>query len=167
MLDRGRHDPLAGKVILAALGPLAIARCGGERVMVDELLGELAIVIGEIWDGGLGASRRRIANRLLDRAWGRIRLVSRRRQLGFSCDPALIAVKVRDRSPDPADVAVERVAIDGLIEVLSSPLHTTLAKAWNVAVALADKPGRTPSEQSRLKYARLILRRSGMEQRVA
>ena len=68
LLDRGRHDPLAGKVILAALGPLAIARCGGERVMVDELLGELAIVIGEIWDGGLGASHRRIANRLLDRA---------------------------------------------------------------------------------------------------
>ena len=79
----------------------------------------------------------------------------------------LIAFKVRDRSPDPADVAAERLAIDDLLQTLADPLHLALAKAWNTAVALTDKKGRTSGEQQRLKYARQILRRSGLDRLVA
>jgi hypothetical protein len=47
LVTRAQGDEQAASVVVVALLPLALARCRGGRAQVDELIGELAIVIRE------------------------------------------------------------------------------------------------------------------------
>jgi hypothetical protein len=162
LLARSGHDPLAVSTIAVALCPLALRRCADRRDRVDELVGELVIAVGEAAAGGLPPSRRprRMANRLLDRAWGRVRLPARRVTEPVVHDPVRLGTGLADRGPAPETVAVERVALGELRRFLAAPGHGSLARAWNTAVSLAEAEERSRADRIRLSYARKVLRRS-------
>jgi hypothetical protein len=77
LVRHARSDAQTASTAIVALLPLAKARCARGRGQVDELLGDLAIVIGEASCGCVTSHR--VANRLVDRAWARVR---RREQRG-------------------------------------------------------------------------------------
>jgi hypothetical protein len=169
LLRAADRQGYAVEIVIVALLPLALSRCRHSRDRVDELIGELAIVIAEAAREGLPASRRRVANILLDRAWGRAREPARRVREPVVMDGLDLGWRLVDRSPDPADVAVDRVMLDGLAERLRARAssHASVVRAWNVAVSLADAEERSSSDRIRLKYARQVLRRSFAAEQVA
>jgi hypothetical protein len=154
-------DDRAAATLVVALLPLSLSRCAGSRDRVDELIGELAIVIAEAAISGLPPSRRRLANVLLDRAWARVRVPARRVREPVVADPVDLG-RLVDPQPDPADVAVGRVALEGLVRSMATAesWQATTVRAWNTAVALAEVEQRTYAERIRLKYARKVLRRA-------
>jgi hypothetical protein len=162
LVRAARHDQLAVEVVIVGLLPLALSRCGRASERVDELIGELAIVVAEAARDGLPPSGRRIANVLLDRAWGRVRRPARRVHEIVSTDAVELGWRLIDRDPDPADLAVNRVVLEELRQSLGAhrSSHRATIRAWNVAVSLADAEVKSTSDRCRLKYARQVLRRS-------
>jgi hypothetical protein len=169
LVARAPRDERAACMVIVALLPLALARCNGGRAQIDELIGELAIVIGEVATDGLRPSSRRLANRLLDRAWGQVRRPTRRIRRPLVCDPADLESRVVDRRADPAEAAAQRVDLERTVRWLSlaGPAYGATARAWDTAVSLAEAVERTPSDRARLKYARRVLRRSPVAHLVA
>jgi hypothetical protein len=162
LLHVGAADDRAVETLIVALLPLALSRCGGSRDRVDELIGELAIVIAEAAVSGLPPSSRRLANVLLDRAWAQVRLPARRVREPVVADPVEFNWRLVDPGPDPSEVAVGRVALEGLVQSMASAKawQATTVRAWNTAVTLAGLEQRTYAERIRLKYARKVLRRA-------
>jgi hypothetical protein len=169
LLQAGRDDEYAVEMVVVALMPLLLSRCVGSSDRVDEMIGELAIVIGEAGRHGLPPSDRRVANVLLDRAWGRVRRAAQRVHEAVATDPLDLGWSVVDRALDPAEVAVGRVALEELLRSLESRRrsHRATVRAWNLAVGLADLEERSRSDRVRLKYARRVLRRSFVADQVA
>jgi hypothetical protein len=155
-------DSRAVATLIVALLPLSLSRCARSRDRVDELIGEMAIVIADAAVSGLPPSRRRLANVLLDRAWAQVRLPARRVREPVVADPVEFGWRLVDPGPDPADVAVGRVALEGLVRsmVTAAPWQATTVRAWNTAVALAGREQRSYAERIRMKYARKVLRRA-------
>ena len=161
---------MASEVILAALIPFVLARCVGRSDRVDEFLAELAIVIGEERKAGvLRSTTRRVANQLLDRAWGRVRLPARRVHQPISVDPVRLYRRLLAVEPDPADLAVELVDLATANDLVASRRRSDAAvdRAWTTALQLIDVEGRTERERQQLNYARRILRQSIGPQKVA
>lgn len=170
LLEADTQQETASEVILAALVPFVLARCVGRPDRVDEFLAELAIVIGEERQGGiLRSTTRRVANQLLDRAWGRVRLPARRVHQPIAVDPVRLHRRLLAAEPDPADIAVERVdlasAYDQVVALRRS--DTAVDRAWKTAAQLIDVEGRTERERQQLNYARRILRQSIGREKVA
>jgi hypothetical protein len=162
LVRAARRDPHAVEATVVALLPLALSRCRGSQDRADELIGELVIVIAEAAQRGLPLSPRRVANVLVDRAWGRVRGPSRRVRQPVMVDPVELGWRLVDRGPDPADVAISRMMLDALVQAVRAKASSqaATARAWNVAVSLADVESRSVSDRVRLKYARRVLRRS-------
>lgn len=170
LLEADTQQETATEVILAALVPFVLARCLGRPDRVDEFLAELAIVIGEERQGGiLRSTTRRVANQLLDRAWGRVRLPARRVHQPIAVDPVRLHRRLLAAEPDPADLAVERVdlasAYDEMVVLRRS--DTAVDRAWKTAAQLIDVEGRTERQRQQLNYARRILRQSTSREKVA
>jgi hypothetical protein len=159
-----RGDRRAVAVVVVALLPLALGRCGRSAVggRADDLVAELALAIVEASERSLDGSTRRIANVLLDRAWAELRRPARRTTEATPADPADLSRILVDAQPDPADVALARVQLDGLLHRLATAgrAHSKTIRAWNTAVALADRDERSEAERYQLKYARTVLRRT-------
>ncbi len=155
-------DDRAVATLVVGLLPLSLRRCAGSRDRVDELIGALAIVIAEAAVSGVPPSRRRLANVLLDRAWAQVRLPSRRVREPVVTDPVEFGWRLVDPGPDPAEVAVGRVALEGLMRSMASAeaWQATTMRAWNTAVALAGVEQRSYPQRIRMKYARKVLRRA-------
>jgi hypothetical protein len=167
LVRRARCDPVAASTAIVALSPLAMARCTKGRLQVDDLLGELAMVIGDgVVDSVAGL---RLANRLVDRAWGRLRRYEYRSRRWCPCDPVGMERSLADDGADLADAAATRVDLERAIRWLSvaGPAHRTTSRAWNTAVSLSTSGERSPSARWRLKYARQQLRRSPVSNLVA
>jgi len=162
LVRRSPTDEWVASLVVVALLPLALARCRKGRAQVDELIGELAIAIGEAAIEGLEPSQRRVANCLLDRAWGRVRRPARRAHHPAVCDPRDLEWMIVDDRHDPADVAVQRADFDRTARWLAAAdgAHRSTVRAWNTAVSLAETDERSPQDRARLKYARRVLRRS-------
>jgi len=170
LLEVGAQQQTAGEVILASLVPFVLARCAGRPDRVDEFMAELAIVIGEERVAGvLRSTTRRVANQLLDRAWGRVRLPARRVHQPIAVDPVRLHRRLLAIEPDPADVAIEHVDLAAAKELLAGCRGSDAAvdRAWRTAVHLIDVDGRTERERQQLNYARRILRQSIGPQKVA
>jgi hypothetical protein len=171
LLARGPDDHDAAETIIVALLPMILGRCSHDRDRVDELVGELAIVVGDYMAGTLtlDGSPRRVANILLDRAWGKVRVPARRVRRNVSADPQLLCRTIVDERTDPERVAVNRVALAAARDSLarSGPGYVSLVRAWNTAVSLIDKDDRDAGERVQLKYARRVLRRCASPDLVA
>lgn len=170
LLEADSQQETASEVILAALVPFVLARCVGRPDRVDEFLAELAIVIGEARQGGiLRSTTRRVANQLLDRAWGRVRLPARRVHQPIAVDPVRLHRRLLAAEPDPAELAVERVDLAAAYDQMAALRRSDAAvdRAWRTAVHLIDVDGRTERERQQLNYARRILRQSIGPQKVA
>ncbi|MCU1390663.1 MAG: hypothetical protein JWL72_4001 [Ilumatobacteraceae bacterium] len=161
LLSVGRDDSVASAVLTVGLIPLTICRCRGRRALVDELVGELALVIGEIRERGVPATDRRLASLLVDRAWDRVRSRGRRSSRVIPVDPAEVQFPDDTSWGDPARVAVNRVVLEAVRAdlVRSASERRPVIDAWNSAVVLSDRPSRTASERDRWKYVRRQLRR--------
>jgi hypothetical protein len=158
-VDRDRY---AVEIVIVALAPLVLSRCRHSPDRADELIGELAIVTAEAARDGLPPSGRRVANVLLDRAWGRVRKPARRVRKPVVIDAVDLGWRLVDREPDPADIADDRIMLDGMAARLRarSSSCTSVVRAWNLALRLADVEEPSASDRIRLKYARQVLRRS-------
>jgi hypothetical protein len=170
LLDVRDRQQTAGELILAALVPFVLTRCVGRPDRVDEFVPELAIVIGEEREARvLRSTTRRVANQLLDRAWGRVRLPARRVNQPIAVDPVRLHRRLLAVEPDPADVAVEHVDLSAANDLLAGCRRSDAAvdRAWRTAVHLIDVDGRTERERQQLNYARRILRQSIGPQKVA
>jgi hypothetical protein len=161
LLEAAPRDVFAVEVVIVALLPLALARVRSSE-HVDEVIGELAIAVGEAAREGLPPSRRRAANVLLDRAWGQVRRPTRRVREPVVVDPVELHRRLIDRDRNPADVAVDRVMLDAVVAALRTEgsFRAPVVRAWNVALSLCDVEDRSESDRIRLKYARQVLRRS-------
>ena len=170
LLDVCDRQQTAGELILAALVPLVLTRCVGRPDRVEEFVAELAIVIGEEREVGvLRSTTRRVANQLLDRAWGRVRLPARRVHQPIAVDPVRLHRRLLAVEPDPADLAIERVDLAAANDLLAGCRRSdaSVDRAWRTAVHLIDVDGRTERERQQLNYARRILRQSIGPQKVA
>ncbi|MDO8392469.1 MAG: hypothetical protein Q7V57_18500 [Actinomycetota bacterium] len=159
----GGNRQTASELILAALVPLVLTRCAGRRDRVEDFLAELAIVIGEEREAGvLRSTTRRVANQLLDRAWGRVRLPARRAHQPVAVDPSRLPHRLIAIEPDPADLAIERVELAAAYSCVARRRNSDAAvdRAWSTAVQLIDVANRTERERQQLNYARRILRQS-------
>lgn len=158
------RDRRAVEVVVVALLPLLLSRYGGRAVRdrVDDLVGELALVVAEATEEGVRGSGRRVANVLVDRTWTAVRRPSRRLMQPVPADPTDLGYFLVDRAPDPAEVAVQRVELEALVRSVAQagPAQAKTVRAWNTAVALADVEGRSEVERYRLRYARKVLRRA-------
>ena len=161
LLSIGRGDAVASAVLMAGLIPFSICRCGGRRALVDELVGELALVIGEIEERGVPTTDRRLASLLVDRSWDRVRSRNRRSTRVIPVDPVEVQFADDTSWGDPARVAVNRVALETVRAdlVRTGSLRRPVIDAWNSAMELADRPSLTGSERDRWKYVRRQLRR--------
>ena len=161
LITGGRDDPLVVSVIVVALLPLLLARCAHDRDRVDEVVGELAIVISEFDSRDFSQWPAKAASRLLDRAWGRIRVPARRIPRLEPFDSLELSNHVIDERADPERVAVNRVALQTVRHRLASSGrgYQSVVRAWNTTVGLVDKDDTSPAERVQLKYARQVLRR--------
>jgi hypothetical protein len=167
LVRRARCDPVAASTAIVSLSPLAMARCTKGRVQVDEFVGELAMVIGDGATDSLPGPR--LANRLVDRAWARLRRYEYRNRRWCPCDPVGLERSLADDGADLADAAATRVDLERAVRWLSvaGPAHSTTSRAWNTAMRLSASGERSRSARWRLKYARQQLRRSAVSNLVA
>lgn len=133
LITRGRDDPVVVTVIVVALLPLLLARCAHDRNRVDELVGELAIVISEFDSRCFSRWPAKAATRLLDRAWGRIRVPARRIQRLEPFDSLELCNHLIDVQADPERVVVNRVALHTVRDNLaaSGRGYQSVVRAWN------------------------------------
>lgn len=153
---------VASLAIIAALMPWGLVRCRADQDRAADLVAELAIVVGEERLSPRPTTGRRLGNVLLDRAWDRVRAPSRRRFQVVPVDPSDRGWDQPGTQSSPEDVVVERLsAWDARAAVIAvDRAGGSLARSWNSALVLFEKPDRTPSEQERWKYVRARLRRS-------
>jgi hypothetical protein len=162
LLEGGaRGDPLVTAVIIAALVPLVLARCRGDRERVDEFVGELALVIATVNTDALNRSRRRVGGVLLDRAWDEVRRPFRRPSPVVPMDPDLLLVTHEPEGRSAEDEALGHLAFpeaDAVVRRIGAERPWVVA-AWTSALELVDLPDRDKVDARRWKYVRNVLQR--------
>jgi hypothetical protein len=164
LLAVGERLDVATLVLAVAAAPLARARCGRDHDRCDLLLTEFALVVAEARVDRPVSVRHRLSL-LLDRSWDRVR---RARPSGFApVDPDDL-----DRIgavADPFARVLDRDFLDGVRVRLERDADASVAlvRAWNSALELYDREGRSESERDRWKYVRRVLRRLDVDDSAA
>jgi hypothetical protein len=164
LLAVSERPEVASLVLAVAAVPLARARCGRDRDRCDLLLTEFALAVAEARVDRPVSVRHRLSL-LVDRAWDRVR---RARPSGFvPVDPDDL-----DRTgavADPFARVLDRDFLDGVRARLERDADAgiSLVRAWNSALELYDREGRSESERDRWKYVRRVLRRLDVDDSAA
>lgn len=164
LLAVGERVDVATLVLAVAAAPLARARCGRDRDRCDLLLTEFALVVAEARIDRPVSVRHRLSL-LLDRSWDRVR---RARPSGFApVDPDEL-----DRTgvvADPFARVIDRDLLEGVRARLDRDVDAgvALVRAWNSALELYDREGRSEAERDRWKYVRRVLRRLDVDDSAA
>jgi len=163
------HRSVAEEVVIVALIPMLRHRCRLDRREIEEVLTELAIVVGEMARDGVPDTERPLANLLLDRAWKAHRKAERHRSAYVPFDPLKLDFVPVCSVEAPDEAVLDRVALVEFRDRLASnPVaNRSAVNSWNAALRLADKEHRTSSERSRWKYVRKELRRRAAADLVA
>lgn len=155
---------VATLVLAVAAAPLARARCGRDRDRCDLLLTEFALAVSQARVDRPMSVRHRLSL-LLDRSWDRVR---RARPPGFApVDPDEL-----DRAgvvADPYARVLDRDLLHGVRARLKrdADAGVALVRAWNSALELYDREGRSEAERDRWKYVRRVLRRLDVDDSAA
>jgi hypothetical protein len=163
------HRSVGEEIVIVALIPMLRHRCRLDRREIEEVLTELAIVVGEMARDGVPETERPLANLLLDRAWKAHRKAERHRMAYVPFDPLKLDFVPVCSVEAPDDAVLDRVALVEFRDRLASnPVaNRSAVNSWNAALCLADKEHRTSSERSRWKYVRKELRRRATADLVA
>jgi hypothetical protein len=169
VLGGGSNRSVAEEVVIVALIPMLRHRCRLDRREIEEVLAELAIVVGEMARNGVPDTPRPLANLLLDRAWKAHRKAERHRHSYVPFDPVKLDFVPVCAVEAPDEAVLDRVALAEFRQRLASNLdaNRSAVNSWNAAVRLADMEDRTSSERSRWKYVRKELRRRATSDLVA
>jgi hypothetical protein len=155
-----RKDPVASSVIVSALVPLVLRRCGGKRELINEFVGELALVIAEVPIEALRQSSRRVGGVLLDRAWDEVRGPLRRPDRSVPVDPGDLFDRLSSETTSVEDEVLDRLmpaAVRAQVCAVGAT-RPCVVEAWNTAIELFDHERRTPTETRRWFYVRRLLR---------
>jgi hypothetical protein len=163
LIGLGPDDRLAPEVVLAALLRLHAGRCSGSSERVDTLACELAIVLGEAWQGEVRRTPgRRWVNVLGDRAWGRVRTADVRHSHveHVSFDPSAATWATATSVWDEGVVASVAVGqFESVLAASETEVAPEVVRAWQTATSLWDRESRTQTERNRWQHARRVLRR--------
>ncbi len=164
LLAVGARVDVATLVLAVAAVPLARARCGRDRDRCELLLTEFALVVAEARVDRQVSVRHRLSL-LLDRSWDRVR---RARPSGFApIDPD--DLERTGLSADPFAGVLDRELLHGVRTRLErdGDAGVALVRAWNSALELYDREGRSEAERDRWKYVRRVLRRLDVDDSAA
>lgn len=167
------HRDLATLTIMVGLMPMVLRRGVGERNVVDELLSELALVIGNAKTVGFQRDSARLAGVLVDRAADRLRWERRRPTEEVLVGPDRPVWRRPSACPGPEELVVERVYFEDVRRMLwrSGPKGKSLVRCWDVAVALAprwlDRPALAGQPREHYKHAVERLRAHGLPEQAA
>lgn len=164
LLAVGERVDVATLVLAVAAAPLARARCGRDSDRCELLLTEFALVVAEARVDRPVSVRHRLSL-LLDRSWDRVR---RARPSGFApVDPEELSRT--GLVADPFARVLDRDLLDGVRTRLERDAEAgvALVRAWNSALELYDRDGRSEAERDRWKYVRRVLRRLDVDDSAA
>ena len=153
LLGLPADDPLVTPVLLAGLRPLLFLCRGRDRALLNELVTEVAIVIGEM-RRVRSVTQRRLAYVIVDRARDRQRAGLRREFACRSIDPLTVAEALPDKRPGVDEIVAERLRLDVLRQQVAATGDAGLARSWNSLIELVDAPRLSQAERDRWKYIR-------------
>ena len=164
LLAVSERPDVATLVLAVAAAPLARARCGRDRDRCDLLLTEFALAVAEARVDRPVSARHRLSL-LLDRSWDRVR---RARPSGFApVDPEELSRT--GLVADPFARVLDREMLHGVRTQLERDAEAgvALVRAWNSALELYDREGRSEAERDRWRYVRRVLRRLDVDDSAA
>ena len=148
------HDPMVAPVLLAGLRRLIFLCRGRDRRLLDDLVTEVAISIGEFRRARPVGSRRRLGYVIVDRGRDRQRASLRREMACRSIDPLTVAESVPAAIPLVEESVIDRLRVGVLREQVAASGDQSLARSWNSLVELVDEPRLSQAERDRWKYIR-------------
>lgn len=154
LLARPLDDDLVAPVLLAGLRRLLFLCRGTRRELLDDLVGEVAIVIGELRRVRPLSHRRRLGYVIVDRARDRQRAALKREGGWRSIDPLDVADRLLTEATAVEDEALGRVRLGDLRDQVAASGDRGLCRSWNSLVDLVDAPRSARVDQYRWKYVR-------------
>jgi hypothetical protein len=147
-------DELVAPVLLCGLRRLLFLCRGSRRELLDDLLGEVAVAIGELRRVRPLTYTRRLGYVIVDRARDRQRAALRRQGAWHPIDPLDIAQRLLSDAGAVEDEALDRVRLGVIREQVAACGDVGLARSWNSLVELVDAPRGSRAERDRWKYIR-------------
>lgn len=147
-------DPLVTPVLVAGLRRLIFLCRGRDRTLLNDLVTEVAIAIGELRRVRPARTDRRLGYVILDRGRDRQRAALRRQLSWRPVDPLMVAETVPAPWTGIEESVIDRVRIGVVREQIIASGDPSLARSWNSLVELIDTPRRSQGERDRWKYIR-------------
>jgi hypothetical protein len=147
-------DELVAPVLLAGLRRLLFLCRGTRRELLDDLVVELAIAIGELRRVRPLTYRRRLAYVIVDRARDRQRASLRRDRSWLPVDALSVADALETRASEVEDEVLDRVRLGVVREQVAASGDGGLRRSWNSLIDLVDAPRDSQAERDRWKYVR-------------
>lgn len=147
-------DDLVAPVLMAGLRHLLFLCRGARRELLDDLLGEVAIAIGELRRVRPLTYKRRLAYVIVDRARDRQRAALKRERASRPVDALEIAGRLLSESTSVEDEALDRLRLRVIRSQVAASGDAGLARSWNSLVELVDAPRESRAERDRWKYIR-------------
>ncbi|HRD99938.1 MAG TPA: hypothetical protein PLV68_01495, partial [Ilumatobacteraceae bacterium] len=147
-------DDLVAPVLVAGLRRLLFLCRGSRRELLDDLVVELAIAIGELRRVRPLVFRRRLAYVIVDRARDRQRAALRRERAWRPVDALGVAELLESGDAGVEEAAVDRVRLGVVRDQIVAAGDVALARSWNSLVELMDSPRESQAERDRWKYVR-------------
>lgn len=154
LLSFDLNDPLVVPAMLLGLRRLIVLCRRRDRVLLNDLVTEVVIVIGEMRRVRSVSVGRRLGYVIVDRARDRQRAALRRQLSRPVFDPSVVAETVADAGPDLDEVVVERSQLRALRDRVEASGDPGLARSWNSLLAMVETPRSTQAERDRWKYVR-------------
>lgn len=147
-------DDLVAPVLVAGLRRLLFLCRGSRRELLDDLVVELAIAIGELRRVRPLEFRRRLAYVIVDRARDRQRAALRRERAWRPVDALGVAELLESGDAGVEEAVVDRVRLGVVRDQIVAAGDVALARSWNSLVELMDSPRESQAERDRWKYVR-------------
>lgn len=165
-LDRGSDDVVAAllamplddqlvtPVILAGLRRLLFLCRGAQRDLLEDLIVEAAIAIGELRRVRPLTFRRRLGFVIVDRARDRQRASLRRDLSWLPVDALSVSESMTTPQSVVEDEVIDRMRLDVVRAQVAASGDSSLRRSWNSLVQLVDAPRSSQAERDRWKYVR-------------